>query len=89
MYDRYVRNEFGKKKIGEIKFSDILFFYNYLITEKNLHIGSVQYIQRLIRPSLELAVRDNVIMGNPANGVIQQLKKKQKAAAHMSVMHRP
>ena len=81
MYDRYVRNEFGKKKIGEIKFSDILFFYNYLITEKNLHIGSVQYIQRLIRPSLELAVRDNVIRGNPANGVIQQLKKKTEGGS--------
>ena len=64
MYDRYVRNEFGKKKIGEIKYSDVLFFYNYLITDKNLHIGSVQYIQRLIRPSLELAVRDNIIRGN-------------------------
>lgn len=71
MYDRYVRNEFGKKKIGEIKYSDVLFFYNYLITDKNLHIGSVQYIQRLIRPSLELAVRDNIIRSNPANGVIQ------------------
>lgn len=81
MYDRYVRNEFGKKKIGEIKFSDILFFYNYLIVEKNLHIGSVQYIQRLIRPSLELAVRDNVIRGNPANGVIQQLKKKTEGGS--------
>ena len=81
MYDRYVRNEFGKKKIGEIKYSDVLFFYNYLITDKNLHIGSVQYIQRLIRPSLELAVRDNIIRGNPANGVIQQLKKRKEGGS--------
>lgn len=61
VYDRYVRNEFGKKKLVEIKYSDILFFYNYLITDKDLHIGTVQYIQRLIRPSLEMAVRDNII----------------------------
>lgn len=79
IYDRYVRNEFGKRKIGEIKYSDILFFYNYLITEKNLHIGTIQYLQRLIRPSLELAVRDNIIRVNPANGVMQQIKKKTKS----------
>lgn len=79
VYDRYVRNEFGKKKLVEIKYSDILFFYNYLITDKDLHIGTVQYIQRLIRPSLEMAVRDNIIRKNPANGIIQQLKKKTQA----------
>lgn len=76
VYDRYVRSEFGKKKIGSIKYSDILFFYNHLLNDLGLHIGTVQYVQRLIRPSLEMAVRDNIIRANPANGVIQQLKKK-------------
>ena len=79
IYERYVRQEFGKKKVGEIKYSDILFFYNYLITERNLHIGTIQYLQRLIRPSMELAVRDNIIRANPANGVIQQIKKKTQS----------
>ena len=76
VYDRYVRNDFGKKKIGSIKYSDILFFYNHLISDLGLHVGTVQYVQRLIRPALEMAVRDNIIRVNPANGVIQQLKKK-------------
>lgn len=80
IYERYVRSEFGRKKIGEIKYSDILFFYNHLITEKNLHIGTIQYLQRLIRPSLELAVRDNIIRINPASGVIQQIKKKTQSS---------
>lgn len=79
VYDRYVRNEFGRKKIGEIKYSDILFFYNHLICDLGLHIGTVQYIQRLIRPALEIAVRDNIIRANPANGVIQQLNKKTQS----------
>ncbi len=79
IYDRYVRNEFGLRKLADIKYSDILFFYNQLITEKDLHIGTIQYIQRVIRPSLEMAVRDNIIRANPADGVIQQLKKKVEA----------
>lgn len=81
IYDRYVREEFGKKKIADIKYSDILFFYNYLMEKKDLHIGTIEYIQRIIRPSLEMAVRDNVIRANPATGVIQQLKKNTKLAA--------
>lgn len=78
VYDRYVRDDFGKKKLVSIKYSDILFFYNRLMREKDLHIGTIQYIQRVIRPSLEMAVRDNIIRSNPAEGVIQQLKKNTK-----------
>lgn len=76
IYDRYVRDEFGLRKLSSIKYSDILFFYTKLIDEKDLHIGTIQYLQRVIRPSLEMAVRDNILRVNPADGVIQQLKKK-------------
>ena len=78
IYDRYVRNDLGLRKLSSIKYSDILFFYTKLIDEKNLHIGTIQYIQRVIRPSLEMAVRDNILRVNPADGVIQQLNKKVK-----------
>ena len=32
-YNRYVRKGFGKKKITDIKYSDVLFFYNALLKE--------------------------------------------------------
>ncbi|MBR3517358.1 MAG: site-specific integrase [Lachnospiraceae bacterium] len=75
VYDRYIRDGFGKKRLTSIKYSDILFFYNQLITEKDLHIGTIEYIQRLIHPALELAVRDNILRSNPSHGVLQMLKK--------------
>lgn len=31
MYDRFVRDTFGKKKIAVIRYSDVLQFYNYLL----------------------------------------------------------
>ena len=74
-YDRYLREGFGKKKLAKIKYSDILCFYNQLLVEKELHIGTIEYIQRLIHPTLELAVRDNIIRSNPSHGVLQMLKK--------------
>lgn len=75
-YDRYVRETLGKKKLKDIKYSHIVLFYVNLMDEKGLHIGTIQYIQRMIRPALELAVRDEIIRTNPANDVIRMVKKK-------------
>ena len=36
MYNKYVRNDIGKKKIASIKYSDVKAFYNKLIKEKGL-----------------------------------------------------
>ena len=74
-YDRYIRSGFGKRKIADLKYSDIVLFYNTLMKEKELHIGTIQYIQRMIRPALQMAVRDNVLRANPADGVIQLVKR--------------
>lgn len=82
-YDRYVRDDFGKTKLKDIKYSDILFFYKRLISEKNLQMGSIMYLQRVIRPSLEMAVRDNIIRTNPAAGVMAQLKSKNNTTSYV------
>lgn len=44
MYDQYVRDDFGKRIIAEIKYSDIKFFYYHLINERNLQINTVDSI---------------------------------------------
>ena len=76
VYNRYVRSELGVRKLADIKYSDLLFFYTSLMENQELHIGTIEYIQRLIHPALELAVRDNVIRNNPSNGVLKGLKSK-------------
>ena len=37
-YDHYVRKGFGERKIAEIKYSDVLQFYTYLLEEEELSI---------------------------------------------------
>ncbi len=86
VYDRYIREGLGKKKLDTIKYSDILFFYNRLLTEEGLHIGTIEYIQRLIHPALELAVMDNILRANPSNGILQMLKKN-KQCSHRYIRH--
>ena len=73
-YDRYVRNGFGKKKIAEIKYSDVLTYYLGLV-EHGLSIGTVRNINTILKPTFELAVRDNIIRSNPAVSVIAELNR--------------
>lgn len=76
-YNRYVRKGFGKKKITDIKYSDVLFFYNALLKE-GLTISTVESVHCLLHPTFQMAVRDNVIRTNPSDNAIAELKKKQK-----------
>lgn len=76
MYDRFVRDEFGKRKIGEIKYSDVLYFYFHLINEKKLQINTLETIHTVLHPTFQLAVRDDIIRNNPSDGVMAEIKKK-------------
>ncbi len=75
MYDRYVRNTFGEKKIASIKFSDIIQFYNCLIEEHEIQVNTLETIHTLLHPTFQLAVRDDIIRKNPTDGAMAELKK--------------
>jgi len=76
MYDRFVRNTFGKKKIADIKFSDVKFFYQHLLSEVDLQVNTLETIQTILHPTFQLAVRDGIIRLNPSDGVMADLKRK-------------
>ncbi len=76
-YNRYVRKGFGKKKISEIRYSDVIFFYNALL-QKGLAMSTVEIVHGLLHPTFQMAVRDNIIRNNPSDNVMAELKKKQK-----------
>ena len=75
VYDHFVRETFGKRKIAEIRYSDIVAFYNYLLDEKNVSIGTLESVQGLLHPTFEMAVRDGIVRANPTKGVIGDLKR--------------
>ena len=75
MYNKFVRNTLGKKKIVEVKYSDVLQFYNYLIEEGGLKVETVDNVHTTLHPAFQLAVRDNVIRKNPTDGVMATIKK--------------
>ncbi len=74
MYDRFVRPCFGKKKLSEYKYTDLLVFYNTLI-DKGLKYNTLDNIQTVIYPTFQLAYRDGIIPRNPAEGAKTEIKK--------------
>lgn len=59
----------GKKKLCDIKKSDILKFYNFL-SERGLKYSTIKTFNCMISPCLDLAVDDDIIRKNPSNGCL-------------------
>ena len=75
MYDRFIRDTFGKKKIAEIRYSDVLQFYNYLLDKQGLQTNTLESVHTLLHPTFQLAVRDEIVRKNPTDGVMAEIKK--------------
>lgn len=75
MYEKYVKPEFGKKKLSDIKYSDIKKFYNSLIVDKKFKPNSMEVIHTILHPIFDTAVRDDYIRKNPTDGVMSEIKK--------------
>jgi len=76
MYNHFIRESFGSRKIGDICYSDVYQFYNYLLDEEELSLNTLTNIHSLLHPTFNLAVRDNVIRNNPSDGVIAEISKE-------------
>jgi integrase len=76
-YDRYVREGFGKKKIADIRYSDVLIFYKALL-DRGLSVNTIDSVHCVLHPTFQLAVRDRILRSNPSDGVMAELKKKMK-----------
>ena len=75
-YDHFVRDTFGRKKIAEIKYSDVLHFYYYLLKEKGIALGTLDSVHCLLHPTFQLAVRDEIIRHNPSDGVMKEVSRE-------------
>ena len=75
MYNQFVRNTIGRKRLNTIKYSDIKRFYNSLMTENGFKPSSMDNVNNVIHPTLTMAVRDGYIRTNPSSGVMAEIKK--------------
>ena len=76
MYNHFVRDGFGERLIAELKYSDVKYFYLYLLNDKGLQANTVDTIHTILHPTFQLAVRDDIIRKNPSDGVMAEIKRK-------------
>ncbi len=76
-YNHLVRDSFGKNRLVNIKYTDVKKFYHSLIVDEGLKPASVENVHTVIHPSLQLAVREELIRINPSDGVMGEIKKSK------------
>jgi len=77
IYDQYVRETFGKRKIADIKYSDVKRFYHSLMEERKLVATTVEHVHTLLHPTFRLAIRDGYLRTNPTDDVMTEIKKSK------------
>ena len=77
-YDRWIRNGFGNKRIADVKYSDVLQFYQNLVKEGKMALNTLDSVHTLLHPTFTLAVRDEIIRRNPSDGIMKELSKSQE-----------
>lgn len=76
VWNHFIRNTLGKRRIKDVKYSDVLFFYNDLVVNQGLQINTLESINTVLRPTFQLAVRDDIIRKNPVDGAYCEIKKR-------------
>lgn len=82
LWNGNVRNEWlGRKRICDIKKSDILRFYNGL-SDRGLKYSTIKVFNCILSPAFDLAVEDDVLRKNPCKGCLNEFENdKEKRIA--------
>ena len=75
MYKMYVFPEFGKRKVGSLKKSDVRRFYNGLVDSQRLKVATVENIHTVLHQVLDFAVEDEYLRINPSDNALKELKQ--------------
>ena len=76
-YETYVKDGFGRKRISEVRYSDVLGFYQALLL-RGLSYNTVKSIHSILFATFQLAVKDRVILYNPAESAISEISRSNR-----------
>ncbi len=76
VWNHFIKDTFGKKKVKDVKYSDVLYFYNDLVKNQGLQINTLESINTVLRPAFQLAVRDDIIRKNPVDGAYREISRR-------------
>lgn len=77
MWKRFVQKSIGRSMAAKLKKSDILRFYAQQ-KSKGLANGTIQILHKMLHPSLQIAVEDNLIRNNPSEGCCKRYFEQER-----------
>ena len=75
MYEHFVMNDFGNRKIKEIRKSDVRRYYNGIVDSKKMSVATLESIHTVLHQVFILAVEDGYIRINPSDLVLGDVKR--------------
>lgn len=74
MYDKFVSPDFGKRRVIELKRSDVRRYYNILADERYMQIRTIETLHTVLHQVLDLAVEEGYLRNNPSDNAMKELK---------------
>lgn len=75
-YERYIEPDFGKTKLKNVTYSNVVMFLKSLAVDKGLKYASVRNVELSLSMVLDIAVRDDVLRNNPCKGALRDLQRE-------------
>lgn len=77
MYRNHVADGIGRRNICDIRYSDIKSFYNKLITNKGLSVGSVEAVHKILAQLFDIALKDGYVRANMTDGAMAEISRRK------------
>ncbi len=74
-YNKHAKPILGDRRIRDIKYSDMMMYFKYLLEERHLSISAMRSVNHSLTPVFKTAVRDGIIKADPIEGVFAEIKK--------------
>jgi integrase len=78
VYNKHIRDTFGKKKIADVTYSMVLRFYCDLVDKSGLSTATVDTVNAIFTMIFENAIRNRIINFSPVKGAYKELRKTKK-----------
>lgn len=74
VFDSFIRPSFGKKRVVQVKRTDVRAFYISLLDERCVSMGTVDNVHNVLQQVFQYAVDDDILRKNPCDRVLKEIK---------------
>lgn len=74
VFDSFIKPSFGKKRVVQVKRSDVRAFYISLLEERGVSLATVDNVHNVLQQVFQYAVDDDILRKNPCDRVLKEIK---------------